>query len=343
MRGARRRLRRPGDVVSTTALEQAEAALPVTVPVRAVPSGPVLPSAPMPAELVAAAREARDDEDVRLLPVRLELAGGSVIAVIGGDGDPREWWTAVWRIAEADAGAEAGTEASAVPSAGVRYQALPAGLSALAVRQETGELAVSVSDAIEPERQRAAVKAALSASRRAARKPGFALIGELAQASRFRAAAAVAVVILLVASVAIAVALGRHHQGQAVGLSGPGLAAGPAQNHSSGRSRPGTTPLAAGGSGRTGGTSAASGSPTKTGRGKPTSRPSPSPSASRVPSPSPSPSPSASSSSSPSPPSGTTSPGPTPSSDPPSSSPSATPSPSSSGSCVVILGITVCV
>ncbi len=57
--------------------------------------GPV-PSSPMPAELVAAAREAHAKE----FPVRLDVAGTPVIAVIGGEGDPREWWTAIWHAAE---------------------------------------------------------------------------------------------------------------------------------------------------------------------------------------------------------------------------------------------------
>jgi hypothetical protein len=30
--------------------------------------------------------------------VRLDVGGAEVIAVIGGAGDPREWWTAIWEL-----------------------------------------------------------------------------------------------------------------------------------------------------------------------------------------------------------------------------------------------------
>jgi hypothetical protein len=46
---------------------------------------------PPPATLVAAAREARPQD----FPVRLEMGGTQLIAVIGGPGDPREWWSAI--------------------------------------------------------------------------------------------------------------------------------------------------------------------------------------------------------------------------------------------------------
>jgi hypothetical protein len=54
-----------------------------------------VPVAPMPPELVAAARDLRP----RDVPVRLEIGGAEVIAVIGGEGDPREWWQAIWQLA----------------------------------------------------------------------------------------------------------------------------------------------------------------------------------------------------------------------------------------------------
>ena len=54
-----------------------------------------VPMAPPPSNLLAAARDlSRHD-----VPVRLEVAGAEVIAVIGGPGDPCEWWTAIWRAA----------------------------------------------------------------------------------------------------------------------------------------------------------------------------------------------------------------------------------------------------
>jgi hypothetical protein len=54
-----------------------------------------VPVGPMPPGLVAAARELHSKD----LPVRVDVAGGDVIAVIGGSGDPREWWNAIWQIA----------------------------------------------------------------------------------------------------------------------------------------------------------------------------------------------------------------------------------------------------
>ena len=54
-----------------------------------------VPSGPMPAGLVAAARELHSHD----LPVRIDVAGSEVIAVVGGGGDPREWWNAIWQIA----------------------------------------------------------------------------------------------------------------------------------------------------------------------------------------------------------------------------------------------------
>jgi hypothetical protein len=53
------------------------------------------PEAPVPAALVAAAAERRTQD----VPVRLDVAGSEVFAVVGGAGDPREWWTAIWQVA----------------------------------------------------------------------------------------------------------------------------------------------------------------------------------------------------------------------------------------------------
>jgi hypothetical protein len=60
----------------------------------AQPDGGV-PAAPMPPALLAAAR----DLHPRDVPVRLDVAGNDVVAVIGGAGDPREWWTTIWLLA----------------------------------------------------------------------------------------------------------------------------------------------------------------------------------------------------------------------------------------------------
>jgi hypothetical protein len=58
--------------------------------------GTPAPPAPMPPSLLAAARELHRRE----APVRLDVAGTEVIAVIGGAGDPREWWAAIVRLTD---------------------------------------------------------------------------------------------------------------------------------------------------------------------------------------------------------------------------------------------------
>ena len=58
------------------------------------------PTAPL--NLLAAARDLRGGD----VPVRLDVAGAEVIAVVGGPGDPREWWTAIWQTAGPGAGPE---------------------------------------------------------------------------------------------------------------------------------------------------------------------------------------------------------------------------------------------
>jgi hypothetical protein len=68
--------------------------LPSTTAVRAGRQSTV-PSAPLPPNLLAAARDLRSQD----VPVRLEVAGAEVIAIVGGPGDPRDWWTAIWRTA----------------------------------------------------------------------------------------------------------------------------------------------------------------------------------------------------------------------------------------------------
>jgi hypothetical protein len=55
-----------------------------------------------PPNLLAAARDLRGHD----VPVRLDVAGAEVIAVVGGPGDPREWWTAIWQTAGQNAGPE---------------------------------------------------------------------------------------------------------------------------------------------------------------------------------------------------------------------------------------------
>jgi hypothetical protein len=55
-----------------------------------------VPSAPLPPELLAAARDLHQHD----VPVRLEVAGADVIAVVRGAGDPSEWWTSIWQLAD---------------------------------------------------------------------------------------------------------------------------------------------------------------------------------------------------------------------------------------------------
>jgi hypothetical protein len=309
-------------------IDQAELTRPATASGQLIGPADRVPTAPMPRQLVAAAREPREEE----FAARLDLAGVKVVAVIRGEGDPREWWTAIWLTA-------AGTGASGPPAPGVRLQALPAGLSAVAVRPPSGDLTLAVSDVIEPDWQRSAVRAALDADRRRARVPVpgaawlavvLARLRGLMSAAPARAAVALAAAVILAVSVAAVVALTRPHQGRAVGLSGPGSASVPAQHQTGGRSSQSASGPAARALAPPAGTAA---------RGhRATPKPSASPTRKTSPAPSPSPSHSASSSPSPSP-----TPSSTPSSPPPTSpSPTPSPTPTNSGGCVTVLGVRVC-
>ena len=111
-----------------------------------------VPSEPLPPSLVAAASDPRAED----IAVRLDIGAAEVIAVVGGGGDPREWWTAIWRAAGLQA------EAGLIR---LRMQALPRGLSAILRGDEWGALEVLVSQALPPERQRAAVRVALRSAR----------------------------------------------------------------------------------------------------------------------------------------------------------------------------------
>jgi hypothetical protein len=59
-------------------------------------SRPGTPSASLPASLLAAARDARTDEEA----VWLEVGDSDMIAIVGGPGNPREWWSAIWRVSK---------------------------------------------------------------------------------------------------------------------------------------------------------------------------------------------------------------------------------------------------
>lgn len=95
----RRRLRHLEDEIVATKADQAELrsrmAMFEQIAASAGADLGVVPSKPMPQELLAAARDLHSRE----FPVRLDVAGIEAIAVIAGEGDPREWWNAIWRIA----------------------------------------------------------------------------------------------------------------------------------------------------------------------------------------------------------------------------------------------------
>lgn len=55
----------------------------------------VLATAPVPPSLLAAAQDPRRSG----APVRLDVNGSELIAVVDGEGDPHEWWSAIRRLA----------------------------------------------------------------------------------------------------------------------------------------------------------------------------------------------------------------------------------------------------
>jgi len=146
----------------------------------------------------------------------------------------------------------------------VRHVALPPGLSVLALRDPGGDLTLFVSDTLGPDRQRAAIKVALRASRRAKWEPtvipglaaaaaicGRTWFGGLLRALRAHSVVVTAATAATVAAAAASLALVPHHGSQlAPGATGqPGQAqrsahggshgAGP---HGSGAAHHGTSP-----------------------------------------------------------------------------------------------------
>ena len=95
MWGSRRRIRRLEAEVAEARASQAELqqrleaferiAAAIGASMRPVPPAPVPPS------LIAAAHELHSHD----VPVRLDVDGTEVIAVVNGVGDPREWWAAI--------------------------------------------------------------------------------------------------------------------------------------------------------------------------------------------------------------------------------------------------------
>jgi hypothetical protein len=71
--------------------------LPSTTPLSTGPvrAGPQSTVPGPPPNLLAAARDLRGHD----VPVRLDVAGTEVVAIVGGPGDPREWWKAIWQTA----------------------------------------------------------------------------------------------------------------------------------------------------------------------------------------------------------------------------------------------------
>ncbi len=95
----RRGFRRLADELAVARTEQAELRRRIEafemIAAAAGAAMPDAPDGPAPLTLVAAADE-RHSADVA---VRLDVAGSEVLAVVGGPGDPREWWAAIWRLA----------------------------------------------------------------------------------------------------------------------------------------------------------------------------------------------------------------------------------------------------
>ena len=98
MRHSRRRLERLEKELAEAQAAQAALARRVAMFEEiAAAAGAALDEKPeIPATLLAAAAHGRQDG----APVRLAVGGADVIAVIGDEGgDPREWWTAIHKIA----------------------------------------------------------------------------------------------------------------------------------------------------------------------------------------------------------------------------------------------------
>jgi hypothetical protein len=91
-----RGFRRLADELAEARSEQAELRRRIEAfEMIAAAAGAAMPDAPVPPALVAAAGERRSAD----VPVRLDVADNEVFAVIGGPGDAREWWTAIWQFA----------------------------------------------------------------------------------------------------------------------------------------------------------------------------------------------------------------------------------------------------
>jgi hypothetical protein len=229
----------------------------------------------------------------------------------------------------------------------LEHVTLPAGLSAIAREDDDGELTITVSDTLEPDQRRAAVRVALRATRRHDWRlgllpvPAFAFlpairagVRNLGRLLRVHAAATTVVtssVVLGVAGAAVMIATVPHaHNGAS--QAGPSYRPSPAVGQPIGprtgsTSRSGATPSHGGSTGP--GVVAVATHRSGPGQGP---RPVPSASASTQPA------------------TGTSAPEPSSSASPPAGNPSPTPTPAPSspssgggGTCVRVLGIVICV
>jgi hypothetical protein len=337
---ARRRLRRLEKSVAEARAGQADlarrvelfeqvAAAAVGVPLGESAAGPV------PASLVTAAR----DDVGKTVLVRLDVESRKIIAVIGGrGGDPGQWWAAIRHFT---------TRLRSVSALHLERVMLPPGLSAVACRDLHDDLAVYVSQALDGEQQRAAVMAAIRASRRAGWRAGLgpagagvallivlrallgrliALLGRAGGAVRTRPAAwTAAATAIVVGAAAAGIFLAAPHQHSPASSAGPPAHAVvlPHQSQSQQRAHPQpgqVQPVTA------------TGISPGTGRGHPAGQPRPgNPAPASAPSASPAPWP-------------TPAPSPTPASPAPSpSSPASSPPGGGTGICVILLGSPVCV
>jgi hypothetical protein len=296
---------------------------------------------PAPPTLVAASRGAGP----RPAAVCLETAGTDVIAVADQPGDVRDWWAAICCVAARD-------DADAVTK--ILHRALPAGLMAVARRGDDGDFAMVVSDALDPDQQRDAVRTALRAARGQRWAPALvpvpvaasvsaarSLGGRIAQLARAHAGLVTGAVAAIAGLIAVV-------QFVSFGLQPASTAGGPAAHAyrppSVSQSVPtGTRPTPGGSRSQAGTRPGSSGSSPPAARV--ISAPNPSSSTGRGPAPGATPSASAPSGSS------STQPAQPQPSSAPTATPGPTPTPTSSpgggngggGSCVVVLGIRLCV
>ena len=242
----------------------------------------------------------------------------------------------------------------------IEHRELPPGLSAVARRKAGGDLAITVSDALAPDRQRAAVRCAMRAARRhdwrlgvlplpavlvlSALRGRLRRIGHVVRAHAVASAAAGTAVAGVALAGAAFLVSPSHPNGNVAG-AGP---AAPGYQQSHGANGTTTSPQGSHGRGHS-----APGSPSRSTGPGPTTvvvnspsvspRPMPNPSPSSTGTGAPAPAPSASSSSAPGSPPPTSSPpgNPSPTATPSSSAPSPSPS-RSSPVCIDLLGIVVC-